>query len=444
MYKAVDKRLLLTSQRFINQREYWENKLSGDIAGKPTFYTPGSRRETRGNPGTTQISLPSHVCDRLMKLSSLSNLTIYIVLLAALKALIYRYSNNSEDIITISPPYEPNKTRDTINDLLLIRDTIHKEATFKELLLQVGQSVREAYENQDYPFEELIKSLVKDSQSQGEEIIPGTACVCLLKNIHIRKDMASLNGKTIFSFEREEDRVNGNIEYDPGLYERNHMEQISRHFTAILEHLIEDVNIEISNVSFLSEQERKQLIFDFNDTQSEYPGGSTIPGLFEEQAERTGDRIAVAGMEHGAWSMGAVSYNELNEKSDRLAYLLREKGVKPGDIVGIMVERSMEMVIGMLGILKSGGAYLPIDTDYPEERIKYMLAESAADVLLTTRSLSEKITIKKEIIYLENYKKFAASPKSSRHAPCPMRAGQAHRAWPISFTLPVPQVHPKV
>ncbi len=415
MFKGVDKRLLLTSQRFINQKEYWENKLSGDITGKPTFYSPGSQKETRGNSETTQISLPSHVCDQLLKLSNRSNLTIYIVLLTALKALIYRYSNNSEDIIVVSPPYEPNVTEDTINDLLLIRDSIHKETIFKELLLQVSQSVREAYENQDYPFDELIKSLFKDSQSQGEEIVPGTACVCLLKNIHIRKDMALLSGKTIFSFERVEDRVNGNIEYDPGIYERNHIEQISRHYSNILEVLVEDINIKISEVLFLSGQERKQVIFDFNNTKADYPKGRTIHELFEEQAERTGDKIAVTGMEHGAWSMegrartqfigtSSVTYRELDDKSNQLALHLREKGVKPGTIVALMVEPSIRMIYGILSILKAGGAYLPIALDYPEERKQYMLAESAADVLLTTRSLSERIAFEKEIIYFEDNK----------------------------------------
>jgi len=405
MYKAVDKRLLLTSQKFIKQKGYWENKLSGDISGKPTFYTPGNRRETRGNPDTMQISLSSHVCDRLMKLSTRLNLTLYIILLSALKALIYRYSNNSEDIFVVSPPYAPNVTEDTINDLLLIRDSIHEETIFKELLLQVSQSVQEAYNNQDYPFDQLIKSLCKDSQLKGEEILHDTVCVCLLKNIHIRKSMESLSGKIIFSFEREEDRVNGNIEYDPGVVERNHMEQISRHYSNILDALVEDINIRISDVLFLSEQDRKQIIFDFNNTTADYPRRRTIHELFEEQAGRTGDRIAVFGMAYGAWRMGAVSYNELNKKSDELAYLLREKGVKPGTIVGIMVEPSVQMIYGILSILKAGGAYLPIALDYPEERKQYMLAESAADVLLTTRSLSERIAFEKEIIYLENKKK---------------------------------------
>jgi acyl carrier protein len=403
MYKAVDKRLLLTSQRFLSQKAYWENKLSGDTSGKPAFYTPGNRRETRGNPDTTQISLPSHVCDRLMKLSSRSNLTIYIVLLAALNALIYRYSNNSEDIFVVSPPYAPNVTEDTINDLLLIRNTIHEETIFKELLLQVSQSVQEAYENQDYPFDQLIKSLVKDSQLQGEEILPDT--ICLLKNIHIRKSMESLSGKIIFSFEREEDRVKGNIEYDPSMVERNHMEQISRHYSNILEALVEDINIKISDVLFLSEQDRKQLIFDFNNTTADYPRGRTIHELFEEQAERRGDRIAVFGMEHGTWSMESISYNELNKKSDELAYLLREKAVNPDTVVAIMVEPSIQMIYGILSILKAGGAYLPIALDYPEQRKQYMLAESASNVLLTTRSLSERIAFEKEITYLENEKK---------------------------------------
>lgn len=144
-----------------------------------------------------------------------------------------------------------------------------------------------------------------------------------------------------------------------------------------------------------------------------YLNNQTIHRLFEEQVEKTPDHIAVIGMENEALCMASLTYRELNRKANQLAHQLIERGVKPNCIVAIMVERCIEMVIGLLGILKAGGAYLPIDPDYPDERIRYILADTGAKILLSTRSLKEKITIKKEMIYLEDYKRPAMIPEKN-------------------------------
>jgi fengycin family lipopeptide synthetase D len=183
--------------------------------------------------------------------------------------------------------------------------------------------------------------------------------------------------------------------------------------------------VRLSEVEIMSEREKRQILEAFNNTYYEYTRDKQVHELFAEQAENAPDRIAALGTHTllvGTRLIASgtrtpyvhITYRELNRKSDQLAALLIEKGIESGAIVGILVERSVEMVIGLLGILKAGGAYLPIDTDYPTERIHYMLADSSASLLLTTRSLSERIVFKKGIVYLEDYKK-------ARHAPCSMR-----------------------
>jgi amino acid adenylation domain-containing protein/non-ribosomal peptide synthase protein (TIGR01720 family) len=207
------------------------------------------------------------------------------------------------------------------------------------------------------------------------------------------------------------------LNYNADVYEKEMVEQAACHFRNLFYCIIDNEEIMVDQLSLLSEEERKQIIYDFNNTESHYPEDKRIHELFEEQAERAGDKIAVIGMEHGAWSMGrragigtmSITYRELNKKSTQLANVLMEKGVASGDIVGIMIERSVEMVIGILAILKAGGAYLPIDPNYPEDRKKYMLVYSSTKILLTTRNLCTSTVFAKDIIYLEDNKKLAAS-----------------------------------
>ena len=166
------------------------------------------------------------------------------------------------------------------------------------------------------------------------------------------------------------------------LFENGIIENLARHFKGIIQNIVENPETALSQLEIISGEEKNRILYDFNDTDAEYPKDKTIHQLFVEQVEKTPGRIALVG---AALSVGPVSlsYRQLNEQSGRLAGLLIEKGVLADNIVGIKVDRSIEMVIGIFGILKAGGAYLPIDPHYPQERIDYMLKDSAAKILLT-------------------------------------------------------------
>jgi tyrocidine synthetase-3 len=205
--------------------------------------------------------------------------------------------------------------------------------------------------------------------------------------------------------------------YNKGSFDEQAVTTLRNGFTAIVTDIINNPGKEISRVEIIPGDEKKRILFDFNDTRSDYPAEKTILTLFETQVERNGNKIAVL------YEDEQLSYHELNRRATQPGRLLRKKGVTPDAIVGLAAERSIEMMVGIFGILKAGGAYLPIDPDYPEERTRYMLTDTGAEILLTTRILSEKITIKKEIIYLENYK--------TLHAPCPM----LHASQPGSSSL---------
>ncbi|WP_154695099.1 AMP-binding protein, partial [Clostridium botulinum] len=163
---------------------------------------------------------------------------------------------------------------------------------------------------------------------------------------------------TLSAIEIEEE-ILLSIEYNTRLYKRETIEKMINHFSRILSNLSKDIYIKIDEIEIIEEEEKNQILYEFNDTKVEYPKDKAIQELFEEQVEKTPNNIAVV------FEDKKLTYRELNEKANSLARVLRDKGVKADSIVGIMVERSVEMIVGIMGILKSGGAYLPIDPSYP-------------------------------------------------------------------------------
>jgi non-ribosomal peptide synthetase component F len=172
------------------------------------------------------------------------------------------------------------------------------------------------------------------------------------------------------------DDVEANFYYNNRLFSDGAVGRLAGHFRNILEALVSEPGGELSEIDILPAEEKKQLLLDFNAAEAAYPTDKTLHQLFEEQVSKTPDKIAVIGM-------GELTYNELNNKCDTLARLLIEKGIGSGSIVALMVDRSPEMVIGILGILKAGAAYLPIDPGYPGERIQYILNDSNTGILVS-------------------------------------------------------------
>ena len=371
MNQPIEIKTLLFSSRFMKQKEYWKTKLSGDLPGisLPFNGKEGGTVELRtrtGGRSAAGISIPADLSRLLIKRGKNSELSIYIILLAALKTLIARYTG-MEDIVVVSPVYAAHVTAHTINDRLFIRDRFAGDIAFKELLLKVRQSVLEAYENQDYPAEKLV---------EGKEFSPGISC--LLRNIHEdNKDIITADGTGIyFSFDRTGEDINGKIYYPPDLYQDYFIKQMSKHFTSLLAITLETIDIPISVISFLAEEEKAQLLYEFNTPAQRQPQEKSIDELFTEAAAEMPDRTAVV--------TPHVTYRELNNRANRLAGELRSRGVGPGVLVAILLKPSPDMLTAIWGILKAGGAYLPIDPEYPHQRISFMLADSGVSILLTS------------------------------------------------------------
>lgn len=191
--------------------------------------------------------------------------------------------------------------------------------------------------------------------------------------------------------------------YNAQVYDEVMVERMQGHLKQLIQAVLNEPETTIGDMNLLTEEEMQQVVYDFNATEVVYPLDKTIHQLFEEQVEKTPDHVAVVFEEQ------QLTYRELNERANQVAHVLRGKGVQADSLVGILVERSLEMVIGIFAILKAGGAYVPIDPTYPEERIRYMLENSGTSLILTQRHLEKSVTFDGETLYLDEAVLFSGS-----------------------------------
>jgi amino acid adenylation domain-containing protein len=387
------------------EKDYWLNKLSGKWVKSRIPQDYYRRNSDNHWLEAAVFEFSESLSSALIQLSRGSDVRLYVVLVAALSVLLHRSMDvhtdadvDSEtftgysDIVVGTPILKQEKEVDFINTLLVLRNVVCPHMTFKEVLLDVRQTIIDAMEHQNYPMEILARQL--NMPFSAEDEFPLSDIAVLVENIHDRKYINHVNLNMIFSFNRSKSTIRGRLEYNPLLYRETTIEQIINRFKHILQEVLSNVDIPLSDIEIMSEEEKRRLLIDFNDRCVDYPREKTIHELFEEQAERRPGSAAVVGPGcMKAWMPGAVhiTYRELNKRSDRLARLLKGKGVGPDTVVGIMAERFLEMIIGILGILKAGGAYLPINPNHPEERKEYMLEDSKAKVLLTAPASQFKV-----------------------------------------------------
>ncbi|MCP4154444.1 MAG: amino acid adenylation domain-containing protein, partial [bacterium] len=365
-------RLQAAANQHSDERNYWLNKLAGDIVKSSFPADHGNNDPANGQSGTT-FKLDGQLFAILEKLSGGSDKILHMVLLAGLVGLLGKYSGNN-DIIIGTPVYRQESDAQFVNTMLPLRNGLGKETTFKQLLKQVRQTLIEAMENQNYPVEILPRDLNLQS-SPGE--FPLLDTVLLLEGLHDRNYIVSIEPTMIFCFRRADRELEMRVEYNPSMYGRAGIEQICAHFTAFLREAVANLDMPASEVDFLSEGEKRRLIVEFNNVypDDKQPGAGTVHGWFRLQAAKSAAAPAVTVPGPAAGSETTATYGELDKKSDQLAALLRLKGVDRGHVVGIMGERSIQLIIGILGILKAGAAYMPVDPAYPRERKVHMLTD---------------------------------------------------------------------
>ncbi|MBD1806833.1 amino acid adenylation domain-containing protein [Microcoleus sp. FACHB-SPT15] len=376
------------------QLAYWKQQLNGvpSVLQLPTDHPRPAVQTYRG--ASQSLELPKSLADAIQVLSRQEGVTPFMVLLAAFQTLLYRYTG--QDDISVGSPIA-NRNRRELSSLigffvntLVLRTDLGGNPSFRELLSRVRQIALGAYAHQDLPFDQLVEALrpVRDAsytplfqvsfalrEAPQLEEVPGLA----LSLLNVETFTAQFD-LSLFVDITEQGLI-ASFEYNTDLFEAATITRMLGHFQNLLLGIVSNPDQRLSDLPLLSEAERHQLLVAWNDTQAEYPTDLCIHQLFEAQVERTPNAIAVV------FENQQLTYQELNNRANQLAHYLKQLGVKPEVLVGLCVERSLEMVIGLLAIQKAGGAYVPLDPSYPKERLSFMLSDSQASVLLTQQKL---------------------------------------------------------
>jgi len=392
------------------QLNYWQQQLD-DL---PTLDLPTdrSRPAVQSYRGATQyLELPPSLTQALEEMCQQAGVTLFITLLAAFQTLLYRYTGQ-EDIPVGSPI--ANRNRSEIEGLigffvnsLVLRTDLSGNPTFRELLLRVREVALGAYAHQDLPFERLVEELQPERDLSRNPLFQ---VVFALQNAPVEElelpglMLSPLNfdpGTTRFDLEFHLSTRSGGLGslggdradglrvlavYNTDLFDGATITRMLAYFRTLLEGIIADPEQRLADLPLLGAPELHQLLMEWNETQAEYPKNLCIHQLFEAQVEQTPESVAVV------FEDKQFTYRELNSRSNQIAHHLLSLGVGPEVLVGICTERP-EMVVGLLGILKAGAAYLPLDPTYPQQRLNWMLEDAHVAVLLTQQHLVESLRL---------------------------------------------------
>jgi amino acid adenylation domain-containing protein len=400
---------LLKRDEMKRQEEFWLEVFFGGIPvlDIPTDYPRPSKQSYEGD--SLPFIFDSQKTSGLKKLAGQNSATLYMVLLAVFNVLLSRYSGQ-EDIIVGSPvagrkhPELENIIGVFINTLAM-RNYPAREKTFRQFLAEVRDNSLKAFENEDYQFESLVERLDLPRDMSRNPLID----VMLIFHNNKREILEAsgirmTNCKSQFGVSKydmtlnvveKNDELLFELEYSTRLFKKSTMESFVKHFENLVGEITANPDILLGNAALLSYKEKEKILYKFNDTNTCYQEDKAIHQLFEEQVRKTPDLVAVTYNDYN------ITYAELDMGANRIACILRAKGVKPNSIVGIMVDRSHEMLSAILGVLKAGGAYLPIDPEYPADRIEYILQDSKACILIIDSKYTAKVRFGIDIVELQ-------------------------------------------
>ncbi|MCP4397917.1 MAG: amino acid adenylation domain-containing protein [bacterium] len=389
---------VLADEENSRHQAYWVDKLAGEIPllDLPTDFPRPALQTFDGH--SIHFSIASSLFDKLQTFSRERGVSLFMLLSAVVKVLLYRYTGQG-DIIVGSPVAGRNhadlegQIGCYINTLTL-RDQIRGDQPFDTFLQQVKQTATEAYDHQIYPFDRLVeelnlrRDLSRSSLFDVMVVLQNTeeTTFSLGESKIAPFEMESHISKfdLTFLFEEESNGLRVDLEYNTNLFQEDRIRRMGAHFLRLLESVLSHAEQPIDELHLLSEAEQRQLLDTFNDTVVDYPCHNTIVDLFEEQVEKTPDKIAVV------CENRQLSFRECNAQANQIAYFLRSAyHIQADDRVGLLLDRSERLPLALLGILKAGGAYVPVDPAYPKERIHYILEKSECKALLTESHYQE-------------------------------------------------------
>ena len=406
---SIWQRNWLQGETLQQQLDYWQQQLTENAAEDtfsvlqlPTDY-PRARVQTyRG--AVEQFSLSKQLSERLQGLAKEQSATLFMTLLAALDVLLYRYTGQTD--LMVGTPIA-NRHRAEVEGLiglfvntLVMRSQLSPQSNFITLLNQVKNTTWAAYDHQDLPFEKLVEYLQPERdlsysplfqvKFRLENAPPETVSLPGLSFQRLPQAVTTAKLDLSVDLYETADGIVGGFEYNSDLFKPETIQRMVVHFQTLLESIVAAPNSPIAELPMLTAEEQIQQLVTWNSTQNPYRQDCCFHHLFEEQARKYPEAIALlfdSSTRQDPDATEQLTYTELNHRSNQLAHQLQSLGIGPETVVGICVKRSPNMMIAQLAVLKAGGAYLPLDPAYPADRLTYMLTDAQVPVLLTQSDL---------------------------------------------------------
>ncbi|HEY0738135.1 MAG TPA: condensation domain-containing protein, partial [Herpetosiphonaceae bacterium] len=401
---------------------FWKRQLGGRVQAlalpenrpRPTIHTFTAARQ--------QFALPGDLLHRVRALSQEESWSEFALLLAGFKALLHRYARQSEIVVGTTVDARAQlgleQTVGPIANLVVLRSQVSGDLTFRALLAQLNRTIEQALAHGALPFDRLVQEL-KPEQDMGRTALfdvlfqldeppplltTGTGIAAIVET-NLGYGKYDLN----LALTRGDDAITGSLVYNADIYDAWMIAQMVEHFQVLLAALVADRDWRIADVDLLSAAEVQQQRVTWNATDAQYPADLTVDQLFAAQVARTPANIAVR---DGAEQ---ITYQELDARANQLAYLLIQQGVGPDTLVALCFERSIEMIVALLAVLKAGGAYLPLEPSYPEDRLRFMVEDARVAHLVTTRDLLSRVPAPVAAVILidEQRATIAAQPRTA-------------------------------
>jgi amino acid adenylation domain-containing protein/non-ribosomal peptide synthase protein (TIGR01720 family) len=371
---------------------YWKKKLAATtLLELPADGERAAVKSTRGAMIT--FTIDQELTTKLRALSREQDATLYMTLLAAFKVLLYRYSG-VEDICVggaIAGRMETDieKLIGFFVNTLALRSDVSGNPTFVAFLEQVKNMLLDAYDHQDAPFEKVVEMMGGErdiSKNPLFQVIfvlqnaPQMPALKLGEATIVREPVKHITSlfDQFWSLEEKQDSIKVELEYCVDLFSENTMQRMVSHYLELLQSVVHAPSSAVGTLNMLSAAEKNTLLFTFNDTAVAYPADKTIVELFNAQVKRHPDAVALS------FGRAQLTYRSLDERSNQLAHYLQSQGVQPGMFVPVCLDRSAELMISILGILKAGAVYVPVDPEYPKDRISYMLQDTGGQWIITS------------------------------------------------------------
>ncbi|QSW21550.1 AMP-binding protein, partial (plasmid) [Clostridium gasigenes] len=384
-------------EKLLNSKKFWSSKDFSEVNMDAISYDFNINKGCKIEQ--IDFSLNTELLKKLNALTEGVDLKQYVIFLVALKSELYKYSENSQSVIGVPVYLGNNDIEDVFNNKILpLKSDIRKEFSVKELIKNVQTELFMMYENEYCNVNEIFKG-----ENLAEDIMQITSVNITMNTIHNNKTIESIcnskdNKITICINKKNNNDIYISLFYNANLYSKVSIEIFEKRFEKLVCEIIANINKNISDLDIFIENEYEDIIYNYNNTYSIYDKKSTIQEIFEKQALEKPNKIAVK------YGNAKLTYQELNEKANQLARKLKNDGVKQDTIVALMMKPSLELIIGIIGVLKSGGAYVPIDIKYPKERIEYILNDANVDIVISTEEIIKNINFNAKLIDINKHK----------------------------------------